>query len=445
MKLAVNDFYNYRPASQWAFDVAFSDVCLLSEKSKINGVYQPMATGVLTDEDLLRIRQSVVTVTQPKFSITPNIKNYGHFDFPIPIYDTNDIRLTVTFEDTDDCLISFKLLAALSGNLVTPKEIPVWTNVHAGIFIRLYEYDTYNLDLTRPNTKSAQRANYNTTAVKYYYCKLIENTEPNYNRNSESPSAATLKLTFLSVPVLTYVVDTSAVTATEPSVVNVTELLEKYWENSKNLVKSLDKFIESASNDAYKRFKNSNFAELAAQYKEWAKQKGKKYMTPTYATIGEWVRDAKPLAHDGKEFFTDQAQGVCAAGVSWTYALLRTLQGDQTAAYTPMGNGSSWGKNVENIDSNTKKNQSFTDIETAKHNLQNGQSFIVRMKDKTGENEFGHVVIISRDNNGKLMSTSDSIQDNWSTGWRAYKDSSKYEYDVIDLDKNYNPIAGHKY
>ena len=41
--------------------------------------------------------------------------------------------------------------------------------------------------------------------------------------------------------------------------------------------------------------------------------------------------------------------------------------------------------------------------------------------------------------------TSDSIQDNWSTGWRAYKDSSKYEYDVIDLDKNYNPIAGHKY
>ncbi len=49
------------------------------------------------------------------------------------------------------------------------------------------------------------------------------------------------------------------------------------------------------------------------------------------------------------------------------------------------------------------------------------------------------------DNNGKLMSSSDSIQDNWSTGWRAYKDSSKYEYDVIDLDKNYNPIAGHKY
>jgi hypothetical protein len=107
-----------------------------------------------------------------------------------------------------------------------------------------------------------------------------------------------------------------------------------------------------------------------------------------------------------------------------------------------MGNGNAWGKNVENIDSNTKKNQSFTDIDTAKNNLQNGQSFIVRMKDKTGENEFGHVVIISKDNAGKINSTSDAIQDNWSTGWQAYKDSSKYEYDVIDLEKNYNPRAG---
>jgi hypothetical protein len=40
------------------------------------------------------------------------------------------------------------------------------------------------------------------------------------------------------------------------------------------------------------------------------------------------------------------------------------------------------------------------------------------------------------------MSTSDAIQDNWSTGWQAYKDSYKYEYDVIDLEKNYNPRAG---
>ena len=88
------------------------------------------------------------------------------------------------------------------------------------------------------------------------------------------------------------------------------------------------------------------------------------------------------------------------------------------------------------------KIQSVIDIETAKNNLQNGQSFIVRMKDKTGENEFGHVVIISKDSTGKLNYTSDAIQDNWNTGWQTYMDSSKYEFDVIDLEKNYNPRAG---
>ena len=441
MKLAVNDFYNYRPASQWAFDVAFSDVCLLSEKTTINGIYQPMATGVLSKNDLLRIRQSVVSVNQPKFSIVPNIKNYGHFDFPIPIYDTNDIRLTITFEDTDDCLISFKLLAALRGNLVTPKEIPAWTNVHAGMFIRLYEYDTYNLDLTRPNTNSSQRANYNTTAVKYYYCKLIENTEPNYNRNSDSPSAATLQLTFLSVPVLTYAVDTSAVTATEPSTVDVDALLEKYWENANTIVDSINKFIESASNEAYKRFKDSDFDEIAKQYWEWSQQKYGKYVTPSLSSVAEFIRSAKPLAKDGKELFTESAQHVCAAGVSWSYALLRKLQGDDTASYTPMGNGKNWGSNVENINKNTKANQSIDNIDSAANALKNGQAFIVRFDDKTGENEFGHVVVISRDSTGKLNYTSDAKQDNWKSGWKTYADTSKYKFDVIDLEGSYNPLT----
>lgn len=441
MKLAVNDFYNYRPASQWAFDVAFSDVCLLSKKATINGIYQPMATGVLTKNDLLRIRQSVVSINQPKFSIEPNVKNYGHFDFPIPIYDTNDIRLTITFEDTDDCLISFKLLAALRGNLVTPKEIPAWTNVHAGIFVRLYEYDTYNLDLTRPNTNSSQRANYNTTAVKYYYCKLIENTEPNYNRNSDSPSAATLQLTFLSVPTLTYAVDTSAVTATEPSVVDVNSLLETFWENNKTLINAVNNFFESATNDAYKRFKNSNLDEIANQYREWSKQHYGKYVTPSLSSIAEFIRKAKPLAEDGTELFSESAQHVCAAGVSWSYALLRKLQGDDTASYTPMGNGSTWGSSVENINKNTKKNQSIDNINTAANSLKNGQAFIVRFNDKSGKNEFGHVVVISKDSTGKLNYTSDAKQDNWQNGWKTYADTSNYEFDVIDLEHSYNPFA----
>lgn len=440
MKLAVNDFYNYRPASQWAFDVAFSDVCLLSTKSVTNGIYQPVATGVLTENDLLRIRQSVVSVNQPIFNITPNIKNYGHFDFPIPIYDTNNIQLRVTFEDTDDCLISFKLLAALRGNLITPKEIPVWINVHAGVFIRIYEYDTYNLDLARSNTTTAQRANYNTTAVKYYYCKLIENTEPNYNRNSESPSATTLTLTFLAVPVLSYSVNTSSVAAVEPSIIDIGALFEKTLENGKKVLKAAGNFIESATSAAYKRFKNSNFDELAVQYKEWAAKKGDKYLTPTLSTISQWIRETKPLAEDGKEFFNRQAQHVCAAGVSWSYALLRKLQdSNSTAEYKPMGNGNSWGKSDEYINSRTQANQSVNDINTAINNLEDGKAFIVRFTDKTGENAAGHVVIISKDSVGRLNYTSDAIQDMWNTGWQTYRDTSKYSFDVIDLEQSYNP------
>ena len=67
MKLAVNKFFNYRPASQWAFDVEFSDVCLLSDRLTNGRVYLPVATKTMSTEDLTRLNQSVVSITQPKY------------------------------------------------------------------------------------------------------------------------------------------------------------------------------------------------------------------------------------------------------------------------------------------------------------------------------------------------------------------------------------------
>ena len=40
MKLAVNQFYEYRPASQWAFDITFSNPMVVSKKSNNGVTYQ---------------------------------------------------------------------------------------------------------------------------------------------------------------------------------------------------------------------------------------------------------------------------------------------------------------------------------------------------------------------------------------------------------------------
>lgn len=115
MKLAVNQFYEYRPASQWAFDITFSNPMTVSRKRNNGSMYQLESTNVFTQTDLERISQSVVSCTQPKFDIEPYTETYGNFDFVVPLYDVNNIRLTITFEDTDDCLISYKFLASLMG------------------------------------------------------------------------------------------------------------------------------------------------------------------------------------------------------------------------------------------------------------------------------------------------------------------------------------------
>jgi len=207
MELAVKPFFDYKPASQWAFEVDFSNPMLVSKKRTKDGHhYQLTSTNTFSEQELLRISQAVVSVTQPKFDIEPYTNCYGNFDFVVPIYDTNNIRLSITFEDTDDCLISYKFITSLLGGSID-SGVPAWLNVHETILITITEYDTYNYDIERPNTPQAQYHNINTTSYKSYFCKLVEYTEPNYNRTSEDAQATTVTLTFLAVPAYPTILD----------------------------------------------------------------------------------------------------------------------------------------------------------------------------------------------------------------------------------------------
>lgn len=246
MQLAVKQFFNYQPASQWAFEVSFSNPMLVSRKSDNGVTYQLQSTNTFTDEDLERISQAVVSITQPKYDIEPYTNCYGNFDFVVPMYDVNNIRLTVTFEDTDDCLISYKFLTSLMGGSVG-SNTPAWLNIHETVMMTITEYDTYDYDMERPNTYDAQHRNYNTTSVKSYFCKLIDYEEPNYNRNSEDPQATTVKLVFLAVPAVVTLVDNSLVVSSGVEEVPVENILQDLKNQAAKLFKNLKFTVATAA------------------------------------------------------------------------------------------------------------------------------------------------------------------------------------------------------
>lgn len=246
MELAVKQFFDYQPASQWAFDVTFSNPMLVSKKSSNGTTFQLESTNTFTPADLQRISQSVVSVTQPKFDIEPYTNCYGNFDFVVPIYDVNNIRLKITFEDTDDCLISYKFLTSLMGGSVA-SGIPAWLNIHETILISITEYNTYDYDITRPNTYAEQMHNWNTTSVKSYFCKLVEYTEPNYNRNSEDASATTLTLTFLAVPAYVTTVDNTLIISNGVEDIKVTDIADELMTQGSRLLDNLKFTIKTAA------------------------------------------------------------------------------------------------------------------------------------------------------------------------------------------------------
>lgn len=248
MQLAVNQFYKYQPASKWAFEVQFSNPMLVNKTKTAGGaIYSLKSSDTFTSQDLERISQAVVSITQPKYDIEAFTNCYGNFDFVIPIYDVNNIRLTVTFEDTDDCLISYKFLTSLMGGSKGNSGVPAWLNIHETILITITEYNTYDYDIERPNTYESQKRNWNSTSVKSYFCKMIDYTEPNYNRTSEDAHATTMTITFLAVPAQPMIVNDNPILTNGVEEIDVKKELAEMKNTIKDVFKTIGYTLKSAA------------------------------------------------------------------------------------------------------------------------------------------------------------------------------------------------------
>ena len=248
MQLAVNQFYKYQPASKWAFEVQFSNPMLVNKtKTQSGSMYSLKSSDTFTSQDLERISQAVVSITQPKYDIEAFTNCYGNFDFVIPIYDVNNIRLTVTFEDTDDCLISYKFLTSLMGGSKGDSGVPAWLNIHETILLTITEYNTYDYDIERPNTYESQKRNWNSTSVKSYFCKMIDYTEPNYSRTSEDAHATTMTITFLAVPAQPMIVNDSPILTNGVEEIDVKKELAEMKNTIKDVFKTIGYTLKSAA------------------------------------------------------------------------------------------------------------------------------------------------------------------------------------------------------
>ena len=216
-------------------------------KTASGALYSLKSSDTFTSQDLERISQAVVSITQPKYDIEAFTNCYGNFDFVIPIYDVNNIRMTVTFEDTDDCLISYKFLTSLMGGSKGDSGVPAWLNIHETILLTITEYNTYDYDIERPNTYESQKRNLNNASVKSYFCKMIDYTEPNYNRTSEDAHATTMTITFLAVPAQPMIVNDNPILTNGVEEIDVKKELVEMKNAIKDVFKTIGYTLKSAA------------------------------------------------------------------------------------------------------------------------------------------------------------------------------------------------------
>ena len=378
MQLAVNQFYKYQPASKWAFEVQFSNPMLVNKTKTAGGaIYSLKSSETFTPKDLERISQAVVSITQPKYDIEAFTNCYGNFDFVIPMYDVNNIQLTVTFEDTDDCLISYKFLTSLMGGSKGDSGIPAWLNIHETILLTITEYNTYNYDVERPNTFESQQRNWNSTSVKSYFCKMIEYTEPNYNRTSEDAHATTMTIKFLAVPAHPAIVNDNPILTDGVEEVNVKQELENLTKEIKDLFKTVGYVFKSAVGLMDKDF----IPDLKDVYADMMKYFGN-VSTLTYAQIEQWYKN---------HALSDSSLGQCARGPNLLFQLYQYIESGAAAKgesrkYVSVESAAKFGKGTGTTELVTGK---FTDV-SGKYNQKfyaNGEEFlkVVQENLKPGE------------------------------------------------------------
>lgn len=270
MQLSVSKFFNYRPASQWAFDIFFSDTKLLSKTINVTTNTPELSmidTGTFDGYELDRLASAVVSVTQPKYTIEPDIKHYGNFNFVVPKYDSSNMTITVTFEETDDCLISHKLIGSLMGN-VDNKDVPAWLNVHPIIELCLVRYNSYNLDEQKTNVfldaddtlkPTFHNKNLNSIAIAdFYACQMIEYTEPSYSRTGATPGAATCTVTFMVTPIPRNAPDESETLLVKPSDISVDDVWDQLEDAAKKLYDKVSVAVQAGVGFLLSNFGTAN-------------------------------------------------------------------------------------------------------------------------------------------------------------------------------------------
>lgn len=446
MQLAVNQFYKYQPASKWAFEVQFSNPMLVNKTKTAGGaIYSLKSSDTFTQKDLERISQAVVSITQPKYDIEAYTNTYGNFDFVIPMYDVNNIRMTVTFEDTDDCLISYKFLTSLMGGSKGDSGIPAWLNIHETILLTITEYNTYNYDVERPNTFEAQKRNWNSTTVKSYFCKMIDYTEPNYNRTSEDAHATTMTITFLAVPAQPAIVNDNPILTDGVEEVNVKQELENLTKEIKDLFKTVGYVFKSAVGLMDKDF----IPNLKDVYADMMKYYGN-VSSLTYAQVEQWYKN---------HALSDSSLGQCARGPNLLFQLWEYIESGAAAKgenrkYVTVSKADALGKGGTGTTSNVTNK--FTDVSSkyttktytnaaefekaVKANLKPGE-YVTFTYTKADGQRSQHVVFRSFDENatGKDIWWSDFKQQSATAMHSGSNftivDSFKVENAVIDSSK----------
>ena len=446
MQLAVNQFYKYQPASKWAFEVQFSNPMLVNKTKTASGaLYSLKSSNTFTPKDLERISQAVVSITQPKYNIEAYTNTYGNFDFVIPMYDVNNIRMTVTFEDTDDCLISYKFLTSLMGGSKGDSGIPAWLNIHETILLTITEYNTYNYDVERQNTIETQKRNLNNASVKTYFCKMIDYTEPNYNRTSEDAHATTMTITFLAIPAQPVVVNDELILTNGVEEVNVEQEIENAIKEIKEVFKTVGYVFKSAAGLMDKEV----IPNLKDVYADMMKYFGN-VSTLTYAQVEQWYKN---------HALSNSSLGQCARGPNLLFQLWEYIESGAAARgenknYVTVSKADALGKGGTGTTSNVT--DKFTDVsnkyttktyanaaefeKTVKANLKPGEYITFTYTKANGERS-QHVVFRSFDENatGKDIWWSDFKQQSATAMHSGSNftivDSFKVDNAVIDSSK----------
>lgn len=358
MSLNVVGFYKIRPKLPFRFKTEWYAGLL--------GDYEKHLSYCVTD------------VTLPKMGIenTNGFSFFGDVLMSNPTFSPGERKLEVSFEETDYMLVS-KFLDKLVGRSFS--RCPYF------LTIVITQYDEhFQKEISK----------------KGYVCHLSNYEEPSFKRDGQA-QAVKISATFIVDSVIEHFTNDKIVQGQirrEVNGLNVNELVIDE-ENTSFKYGNL-KIPTNGSSTNASSFRQANIRDLRTRMKNAGID------TTNLSQVTEYLRKHT-------DYYSGTSGGRCAEGVSLAVSIVEGRD-----EYASHGNGNTYG-----ISGSKRTEMSASDIDKKAANLKNGESFVVSFKNlndgaigDTLAEQYGHVVIISRDSTGQLTYTSDFQQ----KGWRTY-------------------------